>query len=410
MSEPPKALILLTSRPESVEIAVGKLGPETIVVIFSREVLEAVAAKCAELRGRGVGFTYALVEDPMEIRDSFNRFERMLSELEESGYSREEILLDATGGTTPMRLGAALAAMQREVGMVHQRVPQRYVDGRWERDNSREVEMASMGNPLEETGLLREGQAVELFNRRDYSAAALVFGDVLEKVSGVPHRHYYQGLLYLAQGYAAWDVADYGGALEKLKAARSELTQDFAIPELADRAGVLVERISSHLPFLGKVRGEVSVEKVVDMLENARRRVRDQGRYDDGVARLYRAVEMHYQLRLLQDHGISTSQVEWDKVDGEMKEQFVEAAGVGEPPGQLGLRHARMLYAVLAGEEPEEDGELRNLLQQRNRSILAHGLEPIGEKVAFRFLEYVDAMVDAPEARAGAEHARLREL
>jgi len=40
------------------------------------------------------------------------------------------------------------------------------------------------------------------------------------------------------------------------------------------------------------VRGRLSLENVVDMLENARRRIADQGRYDDGVARLYRCVEM----------------------------------------------------------------------------------------------------------------------
>jgi hypothetical protein len=79
--------------------------------------------------------------------------------------------------------------------MVHQRVPQVYVDGRWERDESREVEVAPMGNPLEATGLLREGQGVELFNRRDYGAAALVFGDIVDKVSGVERGHYYRGLL-----------------------------------------------------------------------------------------------------------------------------------------------------------------------------------------------------------------------
>jgi hypothetical protein len=61
--------------------------------------------------------------------------------------------------------GAALAAMTRGIEMVHQRVPQVYVEGRWERDESREVEVAPMGNPLEATGLLREGQAIELFNR-----------------------------------------------------------------------------------------------------------------------------------------------------------------------------------------------------------------------------------------------------
>ena len=34
----------------------------------------------------------------------------------------------------------------------------------------------------------------------------------------------------------------------------------------------------------------------------------------------------------------------------------------------------------------------------------------IDPKAAARFLEYVDAMVDVPEARIGAEHATLRGL
>ena len=64
----------------------------------------------------------------------------------------------------------------------------------------------------------------------------------------------------------------------------------------------------------------------------------------------------------------------------------------------------------MSGEVAEDDEVLRNLLQQRNRSILAHGLEPIDAKSAGRFLEYVDGLVKAPEARAGAEHATLRGL
>jgi hypothetical protein len=152
-------------------------------------------------------------------------------------------------------------------------------------------------NPLESTGLLREGQAVELFNRRDYGAATLVFDDILRKVSGAERRHYYRGLLLLAQGYGAWDVADYGTALEKLRTAREELSADFTEPSLAERAGVLAEHIKVNLSFLSKIRGKLSVENVVDMVENARRRITDQGRYDDGVARLYRAVEMWHQWR-----------------------------------------------------------------------------------------------------------------
>ena len=58
----------------------------------------------------------------------------------------------------------------------------------------------------------------------------------------------------------------------------------------------------------------------------------------------------------------------------------------------------------------EDEAVLRDLLQKRNRSILAHGLEPIGKDAALRFLEYVDGMVDAPEVRSTAEHATLRGL
>lgn len=404
-----KALILLASRPESVEVAVGRLRPESVGVIVSQEILPAVVAKCSEFGDR-VRFLYRIVDSPMEISDAFGRFEHLLSELEENGYSREEVLLDATGGTTPMRLGVALAAMTRGVEMVHQRVPQRYVNGRWERDEEQGIEVHPMRNPLEATGLLREGQAVDLFNWRDYAAAARIFGDVAEKVSGVARGHYYRGLLLLAEGYAAWDVADYGDALEKLKGARTELGVGFVDRELAERAGALVDRITNHLPFLGRVRGRLSVENVVDMLENARRRIVSQRRHDDGIARLYRTLEMWHQWRLQEHHSISTAEPDWKEMDEDSRQRFLEAAGLDELPEVLALRHARLLDRVLDGGVSEDDEVLRDLLQQRNRSILAHGLEPIGEKAALRFLEYVDALVEAPEVRAGAEHATLRGL
>jgi CRISPR-associated protein (TIGR02710 family) len=402
------ALILLTSRPETVEIAVEKLRPMILGVIVSQEILEAVVLKCSELK-RKTRFLYRVVDSPMDIGDAFDRFEHLLSELEEMGNRREEILLDATGGTTPMRLGCALAAMTRGISMIHQRVPQRYVNGRWERDESREIEVAPMGNPLVATGLLREGQGVELFNRRDYGASALVFEDIAQKVSGVEREHYYRGLLLLSEGYAAWDVADYGGALGWLREAREELGVGFSEVDLAERAEALGDRISVHLPFLGSLRGRLSIENVVDMLENARRRIVDQGRYDDGVARLYRCVEMWHQWRLSQ-HSISTEKVSWEKLDEGTRARFLEQAGLSELPEILGLHQARLLDHTLSGDVAEDDAVLRDLLQKRNRSILAHGLEPIGEVAALRFLGYVHRLVEAPEVGAGAGHATLRRL
>ncbi len=400
---------MVASRPAGVREAVEHLRPEIVGVIVSQEILEHVVPVCMELRGRGVDFRYKLVDYPMEIDDTFDKFERLLSELENMGYGRNDILLDPTGGTTPMRIGAALAAMTRGIEMIHQRAPQRYVDGRWEVVKGAKTEIASMKNPLEATGLLREGQGVELFNRRDYGAAALVFEDVVRKVSGVERGHYYRGLLLLAEGYAAWDVANYRMALKKLPEARKELGMGFSEPALAERAGDLVARISTHLPFLGRVRGKLSAEKVVDMLENARRRIADQGRHDDGVARLYRTVEMYHQWRL-SERSIETSNVDWKKVEEDAKRRFLEDTDLAELPPFLDLLRARTLDRILNGDVPEDDAVLRDLLQKRNHSILAHGLEPIGEKPARRFLEYADAMVGEENVRTGAEHATLRGL
>jgi hypothetical protein len=79
-------------------------------------------------------------------------------------------------------------------------------------------------------------------------------------------------------------------------------------------------------------------------------------------------------------------------------------------PEDLDLTRARILDRILSGDATEDDNTFRDLLQKRNSSILAHGLKPVSEGAAMRFLEYVDAMVDRPKIRASAKHARLREL
>lgn len=407
-----KALIVVVSRTDALERSVDVIAPEVVGVISSQDFLSEVVLKCKELEPRVI-CRYRLVDSPMEIHDAFERFENLFAELEDFGYAAEEVIADVSGGTTPMRFGAALAAMTRGIRMVHQRVVQDYdKDTReWVVDHSKPRQVVSMDNPLESTGLLREGQAVELFNRRDYGAAALVFDDVAKKVSGVARGHYYRGLLLLSEGYAAWDVADYGIALEKLKLARAELDVGFAEADLSERSAVISGRIKDHFAFLGKARGnEPSIENVVDMVENARRRIVDQGRYDDGVARLYRAIEMWHQWRLLKHHKISTKQVAWKQVGEKKQQAFLKATGLSELPAELDLTRARRLDRVLNGETTEDDNLVRDLLQKRNNSILAHGLEPIGEGPARKFLEYVDDMVDRPQVRSSAGHVRLREL
>lgn len=412
-----RALIIIALRAKAVENAVDHLQPKAVTVVTSQESLEEIIVGCSGLRQRGVDFKYQPLDEAMEIGESFKRFDRVLAQFQRVGYANRDILLDATGGTTPLRVGATLAAMMRNVKIVHQRVRRdRYAGGGWHKYSSEDIELLPMGNPLEDTGLLREGQAVDLFNMRDYSAAALVFEGVLEKVVGVERCHYYGGLVRLARGYGAWDMADYSAGLEHLSIARRELSVDFEDPALADRTSSLLNRLGENQPFLGRLwhkgQSHLSLEKVVDMVENARRRIEDQGRYDDGVARLYRSVEMWHQWRLMSFYSIETKKVKWERVDKDAREHFLKLVQTKELPDGLGLRHARILDHILSGKDPEEvDTAFQNLLTARNSSILAHGVDPIGQGTAKRFLMYLDTLVTVPEdLRSGARHADLLAL
>lgn len=410
-----EALIILALRPKAVEVAVDHLQPKVVWVVTSQENLMSIATKCSELAHKlNTDFNPYPLDEAMEIGEAFQRFDRILSQLENRGYEHKDILLDATGGTTPLRVGAVLAAMMRGVEVVHQRV-KHYSGGRWDDYEPQDIELLPMGNPLEDTGLLREGQAVELFNRRDYVAATLVFEDLLQKIIGIERTHYYSGLLLLARGYGAWDAADYSTALEQLRDARKELSVNFIDPSLSDRAAALVNRITTNLSFLAKVRGKrrggLCREKVVDMVENARRRIVDQKRHDDGVARLYRSVEMWHQWRLMDIYSISTYRVNWERVDKAVQKQFLEEVQTKDLPESLGLMRARLLDHLLEEKIPEDDAVLQKLVSARNASILAHGMDPVGQRTAEHFLEYLDTLVVVPDdLRAGAEHANLLAL
>ena len=63
------------------------------------------------------------------------------------------------------------------------------------------------------------------------------------------------------------------------------------------RAAALTGLKSRHLSR-GKVRDRLFVENVMDMVENARRRVADRDRYDHGVVSLDRFVEAYHRCRL----------------------------------------------------------------------------------------------------------------
>ena len=163
----------------------------------------------------------------------------------------------------------------------------------------------------------------------------------------------------LSHGLALWDDFDHTGADRKLSSYRRYMDEchlrDLSLLTQTDRPGNPPARL-------------------FDLWLNAQRRAA-QGRYDDAVARVYRLLEWCAQWQLKSKKSIDTANLP------------AELAPDGAKPGRddrisVGLRQAwQVVHKQLDGPASEfieqHGAELENLLQIRNKSILAHGFQPV---------------------------------
>ena len=178
----------------------------------------------------------------------------------------------------------------------------------------------------------------------------------------------------LSWAFAHWDAFDHVGALDLLEnyGARVGPVWPTLLPTLRHLT-------RKHNPRTQKPNQLHEPSRLWDLWRNAERRA-SQGRFDDAVARLYRLIEWTAQWQLDIKRGWKTADFPADKLPKTVK----VAAG---PDGRikLGLWHSWQVAAELLGEPVAgvvADGageELRDLLDIRNRSILAHGFNPVGE-------------------------------
>lgn len=182
--------------------------------------------------------------------------------------------------------------------------------------------------------------------------------------------------LALSQAFSAWDRFDHAHALEILQPFRP----------------VLGKQMHEHFQVLGLLTNDSprrELMRLFDLWRNAQRRG-VQHRYDDAVARLYRLSEWSAQWLLREQTGIDTADVPVEKIpDGIV----LPANGRGQH--QAGLVVAWELAAFHCGERArqfwdEQKSVLLNLLQSRNYSILAHGLNPLSETEYKDFLAWVE--------------------
>lgn len=289
-----------------------------------------------------------------------------------------KIVVDYTGGTKSMSVGAALAALAGGVDLS-------LVTGE-RRDLIRVTSGTERATPVGFRGVLARfalERAEEAWRRFAYADAVSLLEqahrDLTLAGEGTKIARELRGriarLLAASRMFEAWDRFDHRQARYTWRNER-----------LVQLGGM--QAYGQALEVLDSPEREPLV--LFDLWHNAERRAARM-RFDDALARLYRLVEWTAQFLLKSLHGIETGRFDPARLpEGELRARLAARAGKdGTVP--IGLFDAlavlrelspdhpfpRRLGQPMAGSTPL--ARLQTWIEHRNRSILAHGFVPVDE-------------------------------
>jgi len=200
-------------------------------------------------------------------------------------------------------------------------------------------------------------------------------------------KRYLAALSGISEAYREWDKFDHKSAYRNLQKSVNELTV-YAECSGDISAVELTNAVACNLDFLDSFK-QASLEyketcsyHVLDLLSNSLRRAKE-NKYDDAIARLYRTLEMIAQERLWTGYKLNASNIPLEnkiviKALLSMNPWFKEKHIRGDSASlELSLYSDYEFLKALGDELGVQyfirEKEIRQVLDARNHSILAHG-------------------------------------
>jgi len=284
-----------------------------------------------------------------------------------------------------------------------------YVDVAFEdgRPDPSTMKIVDLGNAYDQTGFLEIERGIKFFNAGAWENARVTFQRIQSHNSSL--NDLAVGLSKLSDVMERWDLFshykvnlsdDFKEAIQVLKRV------SFTDQSYSQTIGVLTTDVEQLRGISDRIFNEPrpNLLMTVDLFLNAQRCI-EKGRYDDGVARLYRALESLAQFYLKNDYGIDTSKPNLKGKNFNFIDKFREYKK-GYLPEKLALEDSYLLLffanhnilgkSVIQGfseREKRPKNVFHNLLQKRNNSILAHGFEPIREDTAKELLGRIEQLL-----------------
>ena len=397
----PCLLISVGGTPNPVAYSIDHHQPSKIIFFASRESRAEIETKVRPLTSHRWA-DHEIITTP-DHQDLMRSMETLIVELPRAladlGVAISDLLIDYTGGTKTMSVALVL-------GTIHHPVRYSYVGGTVRAKEGLGVVLDGTEallispNPWDILAVELRRRIARMFNEAHFAEAAQT-ADAAAKV-GERWRAFFLALKDLAEAYGRWSRFDYAGALAKLNGGYHRLRQYvqaaaldafFPFLEAVERD---LGRLEQMLPaFRGLQAGAPTDpgdvrELILDITAQAERLTRLARRPDDGVARLYSALEKLAKSALAES-GVDNSNASPEQIPEPLREEF-RARYFDPATGTLrfGLHASYALLDALGHplgrRYAARAAELRDVLAVRNNSLLVHGWCPVDEATFQRLL------------------------
>jgi len=342
-------------------------------------------------------FFIHIVRNKDNLNDCYVDSLKILNEILRDNINAE-IIVDYTGGTKSMSGGLAVAS--------HDFCGIKLCVVSGERNDLIKVQDGTQRIKLTQANfafLNRQFEQVKkLIDRYDYVGALTIFDEII-MVPDIPEDFdkKIQRLFLFSRAYLAWDHFDHVKAWELLYQNRGVAPENIMFLEAVVNSRIRFDEGLNNCKVEGislSPKG-CGYELVEDLVLNAERRA-SQGRYDDAVGRLYRAMEMLVQIHLCNNYSIDTGDVDLERLPEALKVEY-EARKGANGKVEIGLRNSYELLNKLNSEDElgklyiRSQKKLINSLSIRNKSLFAHGMTPISNEQYEIFYEaFVKEVLD----------------
>lgn len=414
-----KALVLSVGGSEEPLIySIKKFKPDFIYFLHSKDTKKSVDKILDEFDYDSSQYSLKELNNEQSLEESFSKSREIISSLKKDF----DVNVDFTGGTKPMVAGLVLAAIGEECKYS-------YVGsnkGREGRDKdgvgvvvSGFEEIISQKDPYDLYAVVEFNRGMDFFNKYQFTAAKSNFIAASEKLEDENLRELANLYVDLVELYDVWDKFD-----NKInKKTLNSYLENHILKKINDSENIkntiekespkFLSQLEDNIEFLKlKISRKGLIEEndvkyyLPDLLNNASRRI-EEGKYDDAVARLYRATELIAQTGLANEGFIELSRLRDHKIfripleaieNCDNKEAVEYIKGLDDywyaKKGvvKLALSKSFEFLGYLGCQYAKDyldDNKLKDMVSKRNDSLLAHGLNPISKDDAENLFEGV---------------------